>query len=267
MQIIDRGTGTPVVLVPGIQGRWEWMAPAVDALAEHCRVVTFSLCDEPSSGFRSDPARGVENYLDQLERVFERTGLAEAVVIGVSYSGPVAMEFTVRHPERVRALVLVSALPPDWQPDARARFYLRAPLLLSPIFFVDAPVRAFREVRAALPGLGPRARFSARQLGRAMRYFLSPTRMATRIQWLRQFRFSDPAHIQKPVMVITGEHGLDRVVPPAMSHRYVDAIPGARHAVIPCTGHLCLLTKPQDFTRLVCRFLDEISDGVHRATA
>ena len=29
----DRGAGPPLVLVPGIQGRWEWMAPAVDALA------------------------------------------------------------------------------------------------------------------------------------------------------------------------------------------------------------------------------------------
>jgi pimeloyl-ACP methyl ester carboxylesterase len=267
MHIIDRGTGTPVVLIPGIQGRWEWMAPAVDALAKRCRVVTFSLCDEPSSGFGSDPARGIENYLEQLDQVFERTGLSDAVVVGVSYSGPVAMEFTVRHPERVRGLVLVSALPPDWEPDARAKFYLKAPLLFSPIFFVDAPMRAFREVRAALPKLGPRARFSAMQLGRAARYFLSPTRMATRIAWLQRFQFSSPSTIDKPVMVITGEAGLDRVVAPALTHRYVDAIPNARHAVIPCTGHLCLLTKPDEFTRLVSDFLDETSNDARRATA
>ena len=267
MHIIDRGTGTPVVLVPGIQGRWEWMLPAVDALSQRCRVVTFSLCDEPSSGFSSDPTQGIENYLHQLDEVFERAGLTDAVLIGVSYSGPVAMEFTVRHPERVRALVLVSALPPDWQPDARAQFYLRAPLLFSPIFFIDAPIRAFREVRAALPRFGPRARFSATQLRRATRYFLSPTRMASRIRRLRQFRFSDPSAIRQPVLVITGEPGLDRVVAPALTHRYVDAIPHARHAVIPCTGHLCLLTKPDEFTSLVCQFLDEISDDARRATA
>lgn len=267
MHIIDRGNGTPVVLIPGIQGRWEWMAPVVDALSQRCRVITFSLCDEPSSGFPSDPARGVENYLTQLDQVFEHTGLSDAIVIGVSYSGPVAMEFTARHPERVRALMLVSALPPDWQPDARARFYLRAPLLLSPVFLIDAPMRAFREVRAALPRLGPRARFSLLQLGRAARYFVSPTRMAARIGWLGQFRFSDPALIRKPVMVITGEPGLDRVVAPALTRRYVDAIPHARHAVIPCTGHLCLLTRPDEFTTLVCRFLDEISDDARRATA
>jgi pimeloyl-ACP methyl ester carboxylesterase len=91
--------------------------------------------------------------------------------------------------------------------------------------------------------------------------------MAARIAWLGRFRFSDPSTIQKPVMVITGEPGLDRVVAPALTHRYVDAIANAHHAVIPCTGHLCLLTRPDEFTRLVCRFLDETSVDAGRATA
>ncbi len=33
----------PIVLVPGIQGRWEWMTPTVEALREHRDVLTFSL--------------------------------------------------------------------------------------------------------------------------------------------------------------------------------------------------------------------------------
>ena len=49
MQIIERGTGTPLVLVPPLPGRWEYVRPAVNALAESFRVITFSLCDEPSS--------------------------------------------------------------------------------------------------------------------------------------------------------------------------------------------------------------------------
>ena len=32
--MIDVGSGTPVVLIPGLQGRWEWMAPTVDALQD-----------------------------------------------------------------------------------------------------------------------------------------------------------------------------------------------------------------------------------------
>src|SRR5919205_2989178 len=107
MRVIDRGQGVPVVVLPGIQGRWEWMAPAIDALAQHCRVITFSLCDEPSSGFTLDAERGIENYMHQLDEVFDRIQLEHAVLMGVSFAGPIATEYAVRHPERVDALMLV----------------------------------------------------------------------------------------------------------------------------------------------------------------
>ena len=57
LKVMDLGHGEPVVIVPGIQGRWEWMRPGVEALAERCRVLTFSLGDEPTRGY--DSARGI----------------------------------------------------------------------------------------------------------------------------------------------------------------------------------------------------------------
>ena len=45
MNIVDRGTGTPVVLIPGIQGRWEWMSPAIDALTAGHRALFERLGD------------------------------------------------------------------------------------------------------------------------------------------------------------------------------------------------------------------------------
>lgn len=266
MQLVDRGHGTPVVMMPGVQGRWEWASPAVDALAEHCRVLTFSLCDEPTSGFACDPRCGIENYLSQLEAVFDQAMLRDAVLMGVSYSGPIAAEFAARHPDKVRALVLVSPLPPDWTLDRRARFYLRAPMMLSPIFLADASLRGMREIRAALPALGDRLRFSLDQTRRVLRAFISPSRMATRLRWLEAYGFGDPTRISRPVLLITGEPDLDRVVPPDVTRRYLAALPNARHVVIPRTGHLGLVTKPQTFAALVAAFLDEQADA-RRASA
>src|SRR4026208_2531653 len=65
MKIIDRGGGTPIVVIPGVQGRWEWMAPAIDALAQRCRVVTFSLADEPACGGRVGEAPGFDCYVGE----------------------------------------------------------------------------------------------------------------------------------------------------------------------------------------------------------
>ncbi len=165
--MIDRGSGAPVVLIPGVQGRWEWMTPTVDELAKHCRVLSFSLGDEPTSGAAVDERAGFDAYLQQVEDALQRANVQQAILIGVSYSGLIATEFACRYPHRVRGLVLVSALPPGWQPDARVRFYMRAPVLLAPVFAVTSPMRLFPEVRAALR-TGARVRFMLSALRRAL---------------------------------------------------------------------------------------------------
>ncbi len=265
--MIDRGAGTPVILMPGIQGRWEWMVPTIDALADRCRVVTFSFCDEPTSGFSYRPERGIENYFAQIDEALDRAAVDRAVLVGVSYSGPIAAEYATRRPDRIRGLVLASALPPDWTLNRRARFYLRAPRLLSPLFLLDSPLRVMPEIQASLPDLPSRVRFAGGQLRRTMRAFLSPTRMAARLRWNASHQFADPASISQPVLVITGEDGLDRVVTPNETRRYLAALPSARHAVLPRTGHIGMLTRPAEFAALVCAFADEIAPDAGRATA
>jgi pimeloyl-ACP methyl ester carboxylesterase len=115
--------------------------------------------------------------------------------------------------------------------------------------------------------LSERARFSCGQLLRVTRYFLSPTRMASRLRWFSEYSFSDISQISRPVMVVTGEPDLDRVVPPHLTERYIAAIPHARRAVIRRTGHLGVLTKPDEFAETVFGFVDELSSHDRRASA
>ena len=58
MRIVEYGDGEPLVLVPGIQGRWEYMRPAIDALAPFFHVLTFALCGEPDARCRLDRIEG-----------------------------------------------------------------------------------------------------------------------------------------------------------------------------------------------------------------
>ena len=124
--MMDSGAGTPIVLIPGLQGRWEWMRPAVDALARHHRVITFSLCDERSSPFPCDPAQAFENYVSQVELAMERARVERAVIAGVSYGGLIAAEFAARHPDRVSGLERASFRP-------RRRFIILSHEFRSPI--------------------------------------------------------------------------------------------------------------------------------------
>jgi pimeloyl-ACP methyl ester carboxylesterase len=254
--VIDIGQGEPIVLVPGLQGRWEWMQPTVARLAQHYRVIAYSLCDERTSGFPCDPAIGFDNYVEQLGAVLDRAGLSQATLVGVSYGGLIAMEFATRSPARVTRLVLASSLPVDWQPDRRARFYLRAPRLLSPLFVATAPLRLRPEVRAAFPAWSERMRFLASHTWRVVTAPMSPGKMARRVRWADAHRFADAEGVQAPVLVVTGEPGLDRVVPVEVSRRIVARIRRARHVVLPRTGHLGIVTRPEGFCRVMNEFVE-----------
>jgi pimeloyl-ACP methyl ester carboxylesterase len=255
MNIIDVGTGPPLVLVPGIQGRWEWMKPAVDVLAERCRVITFSLADERTSGVAFDPARGFASYVDQIRDAMDQAGLASAAICGVSYGGLIAAAFAARHPDRTAALILVSAIPPSWKPDPRVRFFLRAPRLLSPLFCVGS-LRLYREIAAATPGVLPGIGAGVRHGVTALTHPFSPIRMARRAQLLEGLDLArELKAVRVPALVVTGEADLERVVPVQLTREYLAIWPNAESATIAHTGHLGLITRPVAFADLVVPFV------------
>ena len=258
--VIDIGKGPPLVLLPGIQGRWEWIAPTVHALAERCRVIAFSFPGEPASGCAHDPASGFEMFVRQIDLMLDRAGLADAAVCGVSFGGLVAVHYAARRPGRTRALAIVSAPGPDWMPDDRARRYMRAPVRSMPAFAVTAAGRLLPEVRAALPPTRAWMSFLARHAGRAIAAPMSPARMADRL------RMVDPsdtaaacARVCAPTLIITGEPGLDRVVPVGSTRGYVRAIRGAQLVQLDRTGHLGLVTRPHEFARIVGSYIESVS--------
>src|SRR5918999_4763672 len=211
MNVIDLGSGPPVVVIPGIQGRWEWMKPGIVALAAQCRVITFSLADEPTCRGTFDTATGFDCYVEQVREALNQAGLERATICGVSYGGLIAAAFAARYPERTSALVLVSALPPSWTPDARVRFYLRAPRMLMPMFML-ASLRMYREIAAARPGLLPGVREAARHGTNVLRHMFSPDRMARRVHLLTAATPVELSGIRVPTLVLTGDPELDLVV-------------------------------------------------------
>jgi pimeloyl-ACP methyl ester carboxylesterase len=262
MKIIDVGSGPPLVLVPGIQGRWEWMKPAVDALAQQCRVITFSLADETSSAGSFDPSRGFDNYVEQIREAMEQSGVSHASICGVSYGSLIAATFAARYPERTASLIVVSGVPPSWKPDRRIRFYLRAPTLLSPLFCV-ASLRLYGEIAAANSGVLSGIGAAVRNGVNVASHMFSPRKMAGRVRMLESLNLEGELRtVHTPVLVITGEPDLDRVVPVHVTHEYLHLWPHARAATLRCTGHLGLITRPAGFAQLVVPFVNEISSAV-----
>ncbi len=91
---------------------------------------------------------------------------------------------------------------------------------------------------------------------RVARAPMSPTLMARRVRWAEQHRFADPGSVEAPTLVVTGEPGLDRIVPVASTRRYLDQLRSAEHVVLERTGHLGIVTRPDAFAATLERFVN-----------
>lgn len=256
MNVVERGRGEPLVVVPGVQGRWEWIADAVDALAEHYRVLTFSLGDEPSAEWTLDSSRGMDGFADQIDAALDSRGIDRAFVCGISFGGLVALRHAARAPERVAALALVSAPGPGWHLKARHDFYARHPRFFAPFFAVESLVRMQREIRVAHPALRDRWSFARQQLDIVAAARPSVVRMAARARLIALHdRDADCGAVRCPTLVMHGEPDLDHVVDAGGTREYAARIAATQLATLPRTGHLGFSTRPREFATLVSGFV------------
>jgi pimeloyl-ACP methyl ester carboxylesterase len=254
--IVDRGSGAPLVLIPGIQGHWEYMRATLDALSAFFRVLTFPLCGERGSGRTVEPARGLENYTAQIVEVLATKGLTSATICGVSFGGRVALRFAATRPAATDALVLVSTPGPGYHLSRRHAIYARAPWVFGPLFLAETPFRLRPELRVALPQARERRAFGRDALRALFIAPLSLSRMAARAQLLTAGDPTDDcSRIVAPTLVVTGEPGLDHVVPVDGTSEYARLIHGARAATIERTGHVGALTRADVFAALVRDFV------------
>jgi pimeloyl-ACP methyl ester carboxylesterase len=262
MQVVERGEGSPIVLVPSLLGRSEYFRPTIDALARSFRVIACSLPDTGSWRRQDDADRALDNLVEQLESAIEETQVPRAAICGISFGGMVALRFAARHPPATSALVLASTPGPSWHPAARHGMYARWPRTLGPLFFAESPSRTWGEISAALPDTRQRARFLAGQFRAWIQAPMSPPAMAARARLIGHTRIErDCSSVLAPTLVLTGEPSLDRVVPVAATSEYLQLIRGARLERLPRTGHLGSVTRPELFCAMVKAFLDGTVDA------
>jgi pimeloyl-ACP methyl ester carboxylesterase len=251
--MIDVGRGAPLVLLPGIQGRWEWMTPAIRALAAQHRVLSFSLDEvtDRSAGSTFDA------WNDEIDVLLDRVGEERAAIVGVSFGGLIASRYAASRPGRTAALVLVSTPAPRPAFDPRLLGYLERPRLALPFFAARACTRLLPEAFAARLTWASRLRFLAGHAVRVARFPMSPRRMS---EWVRAWMAADIAAacrlVTAPTLLITGEPSLDRVVPVDDTLLYLGLIRGSRHELLRRTGHIGLVSRPNEFASLVTAFLD-----------
>ena len=103
------GSGEPVVLLHGafmaVSGEWSEFA---GELAKRRKVIAVEM---QGHGRTADVERDMsfENMADDVAGLLDHLKIPRADVVGYSLGGGVAMQFAIRHPEKVRKVVSISA--------------------------------------------------------------------------------------------------------------------------------------------------------------
>jgi pimeloyl-ACP methyl ester carboxylesterase len=106
LRYVDVGSGPAVVLVHGTP-TWSFLYRAlIVRLAERHRVIAvdhlgFGLSDKPA-----DAPYRPEDHARRLEALLDALALESVALVVHDFGGPIGLAYAVRHPERVRRLVL-----------------------------------------------------------------------------------------------------------------------------------------------------------------
>lgn len=122
-EIHGQGIGVPLVLLHGGVVGILMFGPTLPALADSGRVIAVEL---QGHGRTADIDRPLsfEAMADDIAALLAHLDIAQADVLGCSLGGGVALQLSIRHPEVVRRLVIVSApmRHNGWYPEVRADF-------------------------------------------------------------------------------------------------------------------------------------------------
>lgn len=102
------GDGPPVLILHGGPGLSDYTAPLADELADGFRVLRYQ-----QRGLAPSVVAGpfsVEQHVADAVAVLDAAGAGRAYVVGHSWGGHLAMHLAVRHPGRVRGLVIADPL-------------------------------------------------------------------------------------------------------------------------------------------------------------
>lgn len=245
------GKGDPLVLISGLGGKGTHWQPFLDAAARAHRVLTF---DSRGAGAALPPRPGatIRDFALDLLQLLDDVGLERASFVGRSMGGMIAQELALLAPERLRRLVLVST-------TGRVDRHLASLFRLWAQMAESGVSTQIRHESSMLWCLGRQALESDR---RAQAYLRARARMDRPADYATQARACS-AHdaldrlgaISAPTLVVAGTD--DRLTPLFHADALAKAIPHASLALLPGSGHLPYLEKPEEFASLVLNFLDE----------
>lgn len=240
------GHGAPLVMLHGFCAHSHIWDPVLIPLDDdYCLLVP----DLP--GFGKSPLPAADNlsaYVQPVIDMLDAEGIDQAVIVGHSMGGYIALELAATHPYRIRGLGLVHSHPyADTESQRSSR---------------EKAIRVIHEKGAAfyvkqfIPGL-----FNSTTDRLIVKATIASLEAQTaeglvagqQAMWQREDRTSVLEQADYPVLVLQGEH--DMLIPP--DRRYAQAALPAQCLVhtMPLAAHMGMIEQPRECATTINKYL------------
>ena len=258
------GTGPPILKAANWLNHveFDWASPIWgQSFADTARWRTFIRYDERGCGLSDWDVADLsfDAFVEDLEVVADSLGLDRFPLIGISQGAPVSVEYAVRHPERVSALILISGYSAGWRisVDAEERARREAVLNLTELGWgTDNP--AYRHIFSQT--FMPNA--SAEDLAWFDEFQRRTTSARNAARFQLAFGDIDVRHrlndVRVPTIVLHARQ--DQRIPLSEGRSLAAGIPGARFVPLESRNHILVDGEPARRACFVAvaRFLAEI---------
>jgi len=247
-----KGTGRPLLLVhAGVADSRMWEAQ-FEAFSEVYQVIRFDL---RGFGRSNMPSRTFSNYED-IRALLDFLGIESVYLLGISFGGMIALDFTLAYPDYTKALVLGAPSVSGTSPSERVRqFWDEEDALLE-----KGDLEGATELNLKLWVAGPhrdsnQVSAEVRDLVREMQLSIFKKEFPDDVEEIDL----DPPAIERlgdvkiPVQVMIGELDLEEKL--ELVDRLVREMPSCQKVVIPSVAHMLNMEKPVEFNQSVFDFL------------
>lgn len=218
--------------------------------AETYRVVRY---DRRGYGKSPDPQTAFSN-IDDLNQLFLQLSLDEAIIIGMSAGGALAIDFTLKYPERVTRLVLVGAPVSGYSYSSHLltrggrvqslQDMLADPQAVIQYFGKEDPYQMYTENKKAREKYFKLLKANPQNVN---------IKKSTLVQPAERPAVKFLSEIKVLTLVLVGEHDIPDVH--AFAGVIEVGIPNAKREIILKAGHLIPMEQPEAFNKLVLTFL------------
>lgn len=260
------GSGPPLVLLHGIGGSLEAWYRNIPALSAGHEVIALEL---PGCGRTTAPPVYPKDTLGMFAQFaadeLDQIGVQRAVWVGSSLGGAVAIEYALRFPQRVEALILVSSAGMSTDIGWPLRFltipglgeWLSRPSRVTS----ERSLRGIVADPAVITDDEIDTAFQLAQLPGAQHAFLAMLRVYCSFFGLKRSEIKrivgGLGQIEVPVLLVWGDR--DVIVPVESMQTALRHLRQAQAAILPGAGHLPYVEQPEAFNRLLLEFVGGVA--------